>query len=312
MKKWLSQILLVFLVLSGCSQAVTENPSKEDSVSENKSSEQEKQKDKDLDKEVTNKDSTTEKTVKGSSKITSNHKKVSEYPTFEATVVSVIDGDTFKISYGNKEETVRLLLVDTPETKHPRLGVQKFGPEASAFTKSLLRPGTKVLIETDISERDKYGRLLAYVYVNGKMINELLLEKGLARVAYVYVPNTRYVDRFREIQDKARQQRVGIWSIEDYVHEDGFGQGTTTHQSNATQSKSNSYTVSNHPGGSFQNNPADDKEANTSCKGKIKGNANSKIYHLPGGAYYDKTVDNIVWFCTEEEAQKAGYRKSKR
>lgn len=54
------------------------------------------------------------------------------------------------------------------------------------------------------------------------MVNETLLEKGLARVAYVYAPNTRYVDEFREIQSKTQKQAIGIWSIENYVQEDGF------------------------------------------------------------------------------------------
>jgi len=54
------------------------------------------------------------------------------------------------------------------------------------------------------------------------------------------------------------------------------------------------------------------KQSNLSCQGKIKGNANSKIYHVPGDAYYDRTTANIVWFCTEAQAQKAGYRKSER
>lgn len=79
------------------------------------------------------------------------------------------------------EETVRLLLVDTPETVHPSKPVQPFGPEASKFTKELMPAGSEVEVETGIGERDKYGRLLAYFYVDGKMVNKLLLEKGLAR-----------------------------------------------------------------------------------------------------------------------------------
>ena len=62
----------------------------------------------------------------------------------------------------------------------------------------------------------------------------------------------------------------------------------------------------------FQNDPSDDKESNTTCKGQIKGNANSKKYHVPGGRYYDSTKDNIVWFCSEADAQANGYVKSKR
>lgn len=138
------------------------------------------------------------------------------FPKIDAVVLDVIDGDTIKVSIGKKIEKVRFLLVDTPETRHPKKGIQPFGPEASDFTKKHIKIGDTVQLEKDVSERDKFGRLVAYVYVNGKMINEMLLEEGLARVAYVYVPNTRYVDKFKEIQDKARQSKLGIWSIEDY------------------------------------------------------------------------------------------------
>ncbi|MGX5472129.1 sunset domain-containing protein [Bacillus toyonensis] len=88
-------------------------------------------------------------------------------------------------------------------------------------------------------------------------------------------------------------------------------------QEDASQKKSAivSSSSGNHGGSNgqpFQNNPSDDKEANTTCKGQIKGNANSKKYHVPGGQYYDSTKDNIVWFCSEADAQAAGYVKSKR
>ncbi|MCC2329140.1 sunset domain-containing protein, partial [Bacillus wiedmannii] len=82
-------------------------------------------------------------------------------------------------------------------------------------------------------------------------------------------------------------------------------------KSNAVVSSSSG----NHDGSNrkpFQNDPSDDKESNTTCKGQIKGNANSKKYHVPGGQYYDSTKDNIVWFCSETDAQAAGYVKSKR
>ncbi|ENL4423285.1 MULTISPECIES: cell envelope integrity protein TolA [Bacillus cereus group] len=82
-------------------------------------------------------------------------------------------------------------------------------------------------------------------------------------------------------------------------------------KSNAVVSSSSG----NHNGSNrkpFQNDPSDDKESNTTCKGQIKGNANSKKYHVPGGQYYDSTKDNIVWFCSETDAQAAGYVRSKK
>ena len=143
--------------------------------------------------------------------------------TFVAKVVKVIDGDTVKIELSNgNEETVRLLLIDTPETVHPTKDIQPFGPEASQFSKNLMPANSEVEVELGIGERDKYGRLLAYFYVDGKMVNKLLLEKGLARVAYVYAPNTKYLDELEAIQKKAQQKEIGIWSIENYVTSRGF------------------------------------------------------------------------------------------
>lgn len=218
-------------------------------------------------------------------------------------VLSVTDGDTIKVQLDNGlSEKVRLILVDTPETKHPRLGVQPFGKEASAFTTKELT-GKKVTLELDVEQRDRYGRLLAYVWVGNTLFNERLIEEGLARVA-VFPPNTKYVDRFREVQKKAQASEIGIWSIENYAQDDGYN-SDGTQEAPQPDSDSNS-------GGSYVNDPSDDQETNLGCKGKIKGNANSKIYHVPGGSYYEGLKDNVVWFCSEAEAEAAGYRKSKR
>jgi micrococcal nuclease len=137
-----------------------------------------------------------------------------------ATVNRVVDGDTIKIDLDGQEETIRLILVDTPETKHPKTGVQPFGPEASAFTTEQLT-GKSIKIEPGIEERDRYGRLLAYVYVGDKMFNKMLLEKGLARVA-IYPPNTKYLDEFEKLQAAAKEKKIGIWSIENYATDDGY------------------------------------------------------------------------------------------
>ncbi|WP_433709018.1 thermonuclease family protein [Paenibacillus illinoisensis] len=138
-----------------------------------------------------------------------------------ATLIEVTDGDTLKVKVEGKEEKVRLLLVDTPETVHPEKEEQPFGKDASNFVKKQVAKGNMEL-ELDVSERDKYGRLLAYVWIDNKMLNEQLLEYGLARVAYIYPPNTKYVDQFEKIQKQARAQAKGIWSIENYVQDNGF------------------------------------------------------------------------------------------
>jgi micrococcal nuclease len=218
----------------------------------------------------------------------------------KAKVIEVIDGDTIKVSIGNNLETVRFLLVDTPEIHNPRTGVQPFGPEAAEMTKRML-DGKTVELEKDIGDaRDKYGRLLMYVYVDGKSVQETLLAKGLARVAYIFPPNVKYVDAYRKIESEAQLAGVGIWSVENYAGEDGF-HPNAFNESRKTQQAS----ASNQP----------EKHQDKGPNGEtIKGNINrkgEKIYHVPGGAYYKQTVPE-AWFFTEEEAVKAGYRKSSR
>ncbi|OPH60812.1 hypothetical protein BC351_16570 [Paenibacillus ferrarius] len=142
-----------------------------------------------------------------------------------AKIVRVVDGDTMKVSFTEsgkvKEETIRLLLVDTPESVAPDKPVQPFALEASKYAKDILT-NKDVKLELDVSERDKYGRLLCYLYIGDKMFNEMLLENGYARVAYVYPPNVKYVDQFREIQKTAQLKGINIWSVENYAQEDGF------------------------------------------------------------------------------------------
>ena len=126
-------------------------------------------------------------------------------------------------SYITDEEiNVRYLLIDTPETNHPRLGKQPFGDEAKERNRQLVNSGALTL-EFDVGERiDKYDRLLAYVYVDGKSVQKTLLAEGLARVAYVYPPNTRHLTPFEEAQEEAKKKGLGIWSVENYATDSGF------------------------------------------------------------------------------------------
>src|SRR5215510_6696699 len=102
--------------------------------------------------------------------------------TYRATVVDTIDGDTIVVQFRDgARDTVRLLGVDTPETHHPTKPVQCYGPEAEAYTRSRLA-GREVTLERDAEARDKYGRLLAYVIVDGARYNDELLRGGYARL----------------------------------------------------------------------------------------------------------------------------------
>lgn len=123
----------------------------------------------------------------------------------------VVDGDTIELRIGDRNETVRLLGIDTPETVHPDEPVECFGPEASARTKELLPRGTTVRIERDIEARDHFGRLLLYVFIDDHMINEMLLHEGLARPLSIE-PNTTHAAKFKRAADEARTANAGLWA----------------------------------------------------------------------------------------------------
>lgn len=128
-----------------------------------------------------------------------------------AVVRKVVDGDTIEVRVGNRNETVRLLGIDTPETVHPDEPVECFGPEASARTKQLLPRGTMVRIERDTEARDHFGRLLLYVFLGDQMVNELLVREGLARPLSIE-PNTTHEARLQRAADEARTANVGLWA----------------------------------------------------------------------------------------------------
>ena len=130
-----------------------------------------------------------------------------------AFVNRVIDGDTLDIEFAGQtqSERVRLLLVDTPETVDPNRPVGCFGNEASGYTKNLLPVGTVVFLERDVSERDRFDRLLRYVYLeDGRMVNEVLVTEGYAKVA-TYPPDVKHFERLLAAQRTAREGSRGLW-----------------------------------------------------------------------------------------------------
>ena len=129
-----------------------------------------------------------------------------------ATVKEVVDGDTIDIAIGGKTERVRLIGINTPETKHPTKGVECFGPEASAYTEQLLPKGTALRVERDVEARDKYGRLLLYVYIanSNVFVNLDLVTNGYAR-PMVFEPNTAHKADFAQSATQAELHNVGLW-----------------------------------------------------------------------------------------------------
>jgi micrococcal nuclease len=130
-----------------------------------------------------------------------------------ATVVRVVDGDTVVVDVDGRDEKVRLIGVDTPETVDPRRPVGCFGPQASHHTKQLLPPGSAVQLERDAEQRDRYGRLLAYLHrrPDGLFVNQELIADGYG-VTLSIAPNTTFADRFATIERAARQSGKGLWS----------------------------------------------------------------------------------------------------
>lgn len=137
-------------------------------------------------------------------------------PTETATVLRVVDGDTIVVDRGRGAEKVRYIGVDTPETVHPSRPVEFMGREASAANRAMVE-GRRVVLERDVSDTDRYGRLLRYVWVqDGQepggwlLVNLALVARGFAQVV-TYPPDVRYVDRYLEAQRSAREQGAGLW-----------------------------------------------------------------------------------------------------
>lgn len=200
----------------------------------------------------------------------------------EAVVKRVVDGDTFETNEGKK---VRLIGVNTPE-KYGK--VEYFGVEASEFSTKQLE-GRSVYMFKDVSETDRYGRLLRYVFIQGtsEMYNETLLNEGYANVM-TYPPDVLFTKQFLKLEQQARSANAGLWGdAGDEPGNKNAGAGSET---------------------------AENTAAAECAEPTIKGNINAKkekIYHVPGGSSYNQTKAEVM-FCTEEEAVAAGFRKSAR
>ena len=127
-----------------------------------------------------------------------------------AQVVRVIDGDTVWVEIDGQIFDVRYIGMDTPETVHRQVGVECYGPEASQRNRELVESQT-VYLEKDVSETDRYSRLLRYVSLSdGRMVNEVLVAEGFAE-AKTYPPDTKYEDRFSEAETAAKAAKKGMW-----------------------------------------------------------------------------------------------------
>ena len=124
-----------------------------------------------------------------------------------------VDGDTIKVLLRNNEKTVRLLAVDTPESVHPKKSVEYYGKEASEYTCNTITNAKKIELEYDNNsdKEDKYGRLLAWVFVDDYLLQDLLIQNSYAEVAYLY-GDYKYTSLLQDHQSIAETKNEGIWN----------------------------------------------------------------------------------------------------
>ncbi|RVU54008.1 stalk domain-containing protein [Anaerosphaera multitolerans] len=210
----------------------------------------------------------------------------------EALVTRVIDGDTIEININGVKEKVRMVLVNTPETKHPTKGVEFFGQEASAFTTEELT-GKKVYLQKDVSERDRYDRLLRYIWTSRpftdeptkdeviqNMFNAKLIANGYGNVS-TFPPDVKYQELFQNLENEAKNQGWGLWQQSLEIE-------------------------------TVKTSPAKSNLEETPQSYSYVGNRNSKIFHRDNCVSAGKMKDsNKVPLNSREDALAQGYRPCK-
>ena len=215
----------------------------------------------------------------------------------KATVERVVDGDTMKLKLDKTKEvvTLRLLLVDTPESVKKGVDPQPYSIEASNFAKNTLKAGDTVYIEYDEGDKtDKYDRHLGYLLYysndnsNWQMFNETLISQGYARVGYIY-SQKRHLDEFYKAQDYAKSNKLNIWSVDGYVTDRGYDvDAYNSNKNTSSNSSSSSSNIVYANGGSSSSNKYHSTKDAHNMKGAVKmteKEAKSKGY-VPCGLCY--------------------------
>jgi micrococcal nuclease len=213
-----------------------------------------------------------------------------------ALAVSVVDGDTIDVKLPDGQvKRLRYIGVSAPED-HANVC---FGHAATTYNLTLVQ-GKQVWLERDVSETDKYGRLLRYVYLlDGRIVNEELVRAGYAQVT-TYPPDVRYAQRFLAIQREARSRIAGLWGVCD---------STAVITATPSPTTKGVIGVATCPKGCVV------PPQGCTIKGNIS-KSGEKIYHVPGQTYYEQTKISPEygerWFCTDAEALANGWRKALR
>ena len=227
----------------------------------------------------------------------SSSSKVVPKGSVKATVERVVDGDTMKLKLDKTKEvvTLRLLLVDTPESVKKGVDPQPYSIEASNFAKNTLVAGDTVYIEYDEGDKtDKYDRHLGYLWYysndnsNWQMFNETLISQGYARVGYIY-SQKRHLDEFYKAQDYAKSNKLNIWSVDGYVTDRGYDvDAYNSNKNTSSNSSSSSSNIVYANGGSSSSNKYHSTKDAHNMKGAVKmteKEAKSKGY-VPCGLCY--------------------------
>ena len=138
------------------------------------------------------------------------------YALDEVKLSKCVYGDTIKVKIDNKEYTVRMLAIDTPESVHPDKKVEYYGKEASEYTCNIVSNAKKIELEYDSGsdKTDKYDRLLPWVIVDGELLQDKLVSLGYAKVAYLY-GDYKYTSLLEEHQELASAKNLGIWNQQE-------------------------------------------------------------------------------------------------
>ena len=274
---FLSSALAISILFTGCSNGdqntVTNQTKIKDSTSSN-----------------------SQVTVESNSSYQSASKEVPK-GSVKATVERVVDGDTMKLKLDKTKEvvTLRLLLVDTPESVKKGVDPQPYSIEASNFAKNTLKAGDTVYIEYDEGDKtDKYDRHLGYLWYysndnsNWQMFNETLISQGYARVGYIY-SQKRHLDEFYKAQDYAKSNKLNIWSVDGYVTDRGYDvDAYNSNKNTSSNSSSSSSNIVYANGGSSSSNKYHSTKDAHNMKGAVKmteKEAKSKGY-VPCGLCY--------------------------
>ena len=213
------------------------------------------------------------------------------------TVESISDGDTLRVTLGEVSTRVRLLNIDTPETRHPSKPVECMGPEATAALKSMISPGDTVVLRYDRRLYDRYDRLLAGVYADGVLVNAEMARLGYGEPA-VFDGNDRFLPEVEAAWEQARANGVGRFSGECGTAAEPIPEAAPAPAPEAAPAAGDAGPV---------------RGADSVCPDShpVKANDNSGIYHMPGQQHYGKTNARNC-YASAAAAQADGYRAARR